>query len=373
MIHSFQYEDLNGNLSGTLSFNSQLNIFTGQNGTGKTSILKALWYLYSGNLNQLLGEMNFSRLTLSSDAADATVQQYRENEESVYSISVTRKDSLGDRFSNLLGTKPLAGTWSEIESNLWKCSFALGIGPHSLFFPTFRRVEGGFSIHKTRTLRSQGLAIDNETELTKALRTISDKLNNMEHKFICSVSTTDVERLVLEHKSSIDSRQKSEYENLAENISLTIREWQSSSAKLGADLVLNQILKKVSLTEVERDKISKPLGLLAKEVSSYFPNRSIKIRDIKIDNNNNEIEINSEILSAGEKQLLSFLCYATFCSDHVVMIDEPELSLHLDWQRKLIRSLTSLNTTNQYFFVTHSPAIYAKYSDFEINLSNPKH
>lgn len=148
-----------------------------------------------------------------------------------------------------------------------------------------------------------------------------------------------------------------------------IRERRSAAYKNNADAVLERILTNVSDTEAERDKISKPLRLLAEEVSGYFPNRSIRIKNLKVDSNANAAEVNAEHLSAGEKQLLSFLCYATFSDNNVFMVDEPELSLHLDWQRKLVKSLISLNKSNQYFFVTHSPAIYTKYVDHEIDLS----
>ena len=37
----------------------------------------------------------------------------------------------------------------------------------------------------------------------------------------------------------------------------------------------------------------------------------------------------------GEKQMLSFLCYNAFANQTCIFIDEPEISLHVDWQRIL--------------------------------------
>ena len=108
------------------------------------------------------------------------------------------------------------------------------------------------------------------------------------------------------------------------------------------------------------------MRLLDAEISQYFPGRSIKINDVKL--GTGEEEISASALSAGEKQLLSFLSYAAFFEKNIFIVDEPELSLHLDWQRKLISSLAALGSTHQYFFVTHSPAIYTKFADYEVSL-----
>ena len=82
--------------------------------------------------------------------------------------------------------------------------------------------------------------------------------------------------------------------------------------------------------------------------------------------------INSDALSAGEKQMLSFLCYNAFVKNSVVVIDEPELSLHVDWQRLLFPILKEQGTSNQFILATHSPFIYSKFPDKEIMLSEDR-
>jgi hypothetical protein len=42
----------------------------------------------------------------------------------------------------------------------------------------------------------------------------------------------------------------------------------------------------------------------------------------------------------------------------VLLLDEPEISLHLSWQRKLIDTLREINPNCQLIIVTHSPSIY---------------
>lgn len=75
----------------------------------------------------------------------------------------------------------------------------------------------------------------------------------------------------------------------------------------------------------------------------------------------------SDKLSAGEKQMLSFICYNAFSQDSVFFIDEPEISLHVDWQRTLFPTLMSQSSNNQFFVATHSPFIYSKYEDMMVS------
>jgi predicted ATPase len=78
--------------------------------------------------------------------------------------------------------------------------------------------------------------------------------------------------------------------------------------------------------------------------------------------------IDSDSLSAGEKQMLSFICYNAFYRNSVIFIDEPELSLHVDWQRQLFSILQRQQTSNQFIVATHSPFIYSKYPEKEFIL-----
>ena len=85
-----------------------------------------------------------------------------------------------------------------------------------------------------------------------------------------------------------------------------------------------------------------------------------------------EEAIFSDKLSAGEKQMLSFLCYNFFFDNSVIFIDEPELSLHTDWQRLLFPTLLKQQKNNQFIIATHSPFIYSKYEDKEIIINHDK-
>ncbi|MFN0201843.1 MAG: AAA family ATPase [Bacteroidia bacterium] len=65
-------------------------------------------------------------------------------------------------------------------------------------------------------------------------------------------------------------------------------------------------------------------------------------------------------LSSGEKQVMLLLLTALLQRDKpcILLLDEPEISLHLEWQRRIIQDILSLNSNCQLIIATHSPSIY---------------
>ena len=64
-------------------------------------------------------------------------------------------------------------------------------------------------------------------------------------------------------------------------------------------------------------------------------------------------------LSSGEKQMLVILLTVLVENQqpYVLFMDEPEVSLHIDWQQQLINLITELNPNAQIILTTHSPAV----------------
>lgn len=64
-------------------------------------------------------------------------------------------------------------------------------------------------------------------------------------------------------------------------------------------------------------------------------------------------------LSSGEKQILIILTTVLIQGgrESIMIMDEPEISLHFDWQRRLIEDVRSLNPHLQLILATHSPAV----------------
>lgn len=86
----------------------------------------------------------------------------------------------------------------------------------------------------------------------------------------------------------------------------------------------------------------------------------------KIDRKSNEIIIEQDgerlmpyQLSSGEKQMLVILLTVLVQDGEsfALFMDEPEVSLHVEWQQQLIRLIRELNPRVQIILTTHSPAV----------------
>ncbi|MBR1667320.1 MAG: ATP-binding protein [Bacteroidaceae bacterium] len=91
----------------------------------------------------------------------------------------------------------------------------------------------------------------------------------------------------------------------------------------------------------------------------------------KIDRKSNEIQfiqtnssgttelITPYQLSSGEKQMLAILMTVLVENrePYALLMDEPEISLHIDWQQRLIDLIRQLNPNAQIILSTHSPAL----------------
>ncbi len=86
----------------------------------------------------------------------------------------------------------------------------------------------------------------------------------------------------------------------------------------------------------------------------------------RIDRTSNELaflqydeKLSPYVLSSGEKQMLLILL-TVLTEDqepYVLFMDEPEASLHFEWQKQLISIVRELNPQAQMLLTTHSPAM----------------
>lgn len=76
--------------------------------------------------------------------------------------------------------------------------------------------------------------------------------------------------------------------------------------------------------------------------------------------NKSKLKLKLSDLSSGERQLI-FIFLKIFMAEidqcDLVLMDEPEISLHLGWQKKLLSELIKINNYSQMIVVTHSPAL----------------
>jgi len=105
---------------------------------------------------------------------------------------------------------------------------------------------------------------------------------------------------------------------------------------------------------------------------------SFSINDgLKINSMFNDKEILSPtMLSSGEKQLLLLFCNTITAREQasIFIIDEPELSLNVVWQRKLINALLSFSegSSIQFILASHSIELLTQYDENVCVLENIK-
>ena len=101
---------------------------------------------------------------------------------------------------------------------------------------------------------------------------------------------------------------------------------------------------------------------LRKKSSSSLPTLLVTFGDPNLDSK-------IQALSSGERQIVTLLYSVTHMSGQkVVLIDEPEISLHIDWQRLLIPEMAAQLQDVQIITCTHSPMIGSKYENQMIKL-----
>ena len=382
MIKRLVVKGLNHRADGThdLEFHPDLNIFTGPNGSGKTTLLKLIWYLISGNLERILPEIPFQFVSIETDVFSLEIAWTTSAK-----VKLTCQFAGEEESSETLSVDAATGELEQREDTVKLLTLSARMArmtESSLFFPTFRRIEGGFS-RGFRYSTSIRRMLSRATErLQEGMSELSEEVSAANHKFVSSISTDDLASLLAQRYAAISETINELQVKLSAEIKQKIREHSGDGTS-----VLSAIQESVQRVDDGRESALKPFSVLADLTQNILHYQSIEVTGrILRDEGAERIvlgagkdgitfgeakeAISSDKLSAGEKQMLSFLCYNAFSNNTAVFIDEPELSLHVDWQELLLRTLLEQATGNQFFVATHSPFIYTIYPDKEFLLGD---
>jgi len=121
----------------------------------------------------------------------------------------------------------------------------------------------------------------------------------------------------------------------------------------------------------ERDVLANRLKTFEEVVNDFLLDKTVHV-DARtgvtvVTKGTSETKLNELQLSSGEYHLLYLLVAATTTRRRgtVIAIDEPEMSMHIEWQRKLLPAMLKCASMAQPQLVvaTHSPEIAADYPD----------
>jgi energy-coupling factor transporter ATP-binding protein EcfA2 len=137
------------------------------------------------------------------------------------------------------------------------------------------------------------------------------------------------------------------------------------SARYDTDVSLRAVVQDIYNVEQEVDAATEPQKRLERLVQMLYSGNKRVIfseKSILVESGTGE-RIGLESLSSGEKHLMRMFVECLGAGPNAILIDEPELSVHIDWQRDLMEILQSLNREAQFVVATHSPEIMAEVPD----------
>lgn len=140
---------------------------------------------------------------------------------------------------------------------------------------------------------------------------------------------------------------------------------QSFLKRYEAEENLRRIVDSLDTLERQIEEAMIPIDRFEKTIGSLFSQG----KKLSTRNNGLELQLSNGAslsmsnLSSGEKHLLKIFLDAMQVGPSTLIIDEPELSMHIDWQRKFVSSIRDLNPNCQLILASHSPEVMADVDD----------
>lgn len=372
-----------------------LNIFWGLNGCGKTSLLKILHSALSDNVS-LLAKVPFTA---------ATVEFYAERTKSVYRRSITKADlSRVNQMAEsplfyLEGEREFEFTFKSDKSVQWKTvRQPLGTGKKGdsrQRAPLPKGMKHGYLpisrvVDLPRDLRARGSgaprSIDDDyldVLFARQLRLrwqvykseALERIQSLQQKGIGEIlnvlfGDAKPKQELSEGRLSTDKAYALASRFLKDqSIDVNFAK-KSFESRYDSDPRIRQVIARIEEVEGEREMALRPQHELKAVIERlYGGSKTLELDGsdgIGVYLNGGDTKIPIEQLSSGERQLLRILLETMIAGTSTVIIDEPELSMHVDWQHELVASMRVVNPECQMILATHSPEVMALVPDENI-------
>lgn len=434
IIKSIEIKKLYGCLNYLIEIKDNKLIIIGENGSGKTTISRIIYYTLSCNWDSLIS-YDFETIELKLNSNQKINIEYNviknvyENEyierferrfdESHYQYDRRINDFVIKDLMNFRYNYSEINKFEDINyipfpqryierifkdenvNKLYSITKKIkdNFNTQILYLPTYRRIEEQikniFPYLDTNKIQIKKRTNDNSIELIEfgmndvkdVIAKFIEMLNNYSHdkqnvltlgylsdiiegkydtldkKRIKKLSEDEIEKIL----NRIDTKLLSIVQQ--RQIKEIINDVNSKNKKDIKDkekIVCNYFLKLLDFDK-EMNNEEKPLIDFVDKCNKYLVNNRIlynkKDREIKIHNITNlkeEHEVNIQNLSSGEKQIVSLFSklYLSKNDDYFILIDEPELSLSVNWQKSFLVDIIESGKCCGLIATTHSPFIF---------------
>lgn len=361
-----------------------INIFFGPNGSGKTSLLKILHSAMSSD----------SSILRKTPFRSAEVKVYSVDYDTVFTRTINQDE---DQKGGPSSTKRFYGGPSpeEITFHEYQLDFLRSRGPdwvtrpkkgskvtrwHHQYLPTSRlwltpqtlptTKPGAFQTEEQLDLNFQsGL----ESLWLSYMQDVLGKVRQAQAEGLTNILKWILapERRHLKKEDSLDANTAYERVNsflIRQNSKEILGPKEAFHKRYSRTSVLRNVVSYIDEVELSIEDAMSPRNRLESLIASMFTgNKKVLFSDKSIDIFlEDKKKIEAALLSSGEKQILRILVEVLHGKESSILIDEPEISMHVDWQRDLVSAMRMVNSEAQLILATHSPEIMAEIDDDNI-------
>jgi ABC-type lipoprotein export system ATPase subunit len=371
--------------------NSDVNVFYGVNGSGKTSLLKILNSAATNNSSNLR-EVPFKSAKLSINFYGIYVlERSIVNRSFEQSVVEPVKNVLSPL--NLVSATPAFGigdipiTWHsvmyELENNKlipYRPDEDAGyILPHQ-YLPTYRLYR---DLAKEKSWEQRQFT-EQELEQNFA-KLITDLWKDYNYSLSGSIAKAQAQGLasILRDVWATHNRRGVEPQiNLEQafdkvkkflnrqGLKDILKSFEDFQARIKTESYLVNIINDINKVEETIEGAMIPKMKLQDLIKRLYGERvKLNFEDKQITaitKDSKEIALGA--LSSGQKQLLMIFLTTLMASYKPILIDEPEISMHVEWQSELIDNMRQLTPSAQLIIATHSPEISASVDDGKLFL-----
>ncbi|AQZ96543.1 AAA family ATPase [Halopseudomonas phragmitis] len=423
-----------GEFKAFCSFNNDVNIVIGQNGTGKTTFMNILNAVLSVDVSALaenefesvvvklghegstrtvrvtkhddvpfalakysIGQKKFALPLIGVDEIrSASLYRRRAAEAaqvikdelaglvslaslSVYRFRNAQEYDAGDRGAyNRKLQGPVDARLQELMQGLTKYQLELSQKARDISYELQREVLMSLLYQQEPNPAKTGFALTYDAD--------SERKNLMSAYKQLGLSGGSVTKRINEHVKAVDEavrgirswlddeRERKELKARGERVDRVERDDQLDFTPIEASRRISKVYELSLQAEKDSKDVFSQLDLFLKIISDFIVGKRFEF-DSGVLTIVEPKKFSVSKLSSGEKQLLILLTEAVLQrqESYIFLADEPELSLHIAWQRRVVPAIKSLNPNAQVVVATHSPEIASKYKGSIIDMEDILH